>query len=202
VSFRDGLLDGRRVAVAGENGTAILDRLWSLGAWAEPLSAEAALDEEAATAWVGERLPLHGLVFDARPAFGDGGRPGLSEALRLAWLATRAVATGALIPGQQPAKVTLIAPAADAGPHCEAARSGLENLARTLSVEWARFSVTAVAICPGTETPEEQIADLVCFLHCVAGEYFSGCRFDLGAAAHGPIGAGQSSPPSDALRAS
>ncbi len=75
----------------------------------------------------------------------------------------------------------------------EAARSGLENLARTLSVEWARFGLTSVAICPGTETREEQIAELVCFLHCVAGEYFSGCRFDLGAVAHGPVGAAPSS---------
>lgn len=190
MSFRAGLLDGRRLAVGGGNahgthGAAIVDRLRELGAWADPLPDEVVPDDDAASAWVAERLPLHGLVFDSRAAFGTGGRSGLNGCLRLAWLATHALATGAMIPGEGPAKVTLIAPGADAGPHGQAARSGLENLARTLSVEWARFGVTSVAICPGAHTAEDDLAQLVGFLHCIAGEYFSGCRFDLGAAAPG-----------------
>jgi NAD(P)-dependent dehydrogenase (short-subunit alcohol dehydrogenase family) len=200
VTFRAGLLDGRRLAVGGGDGDAIPVALRGLGAWVDSLSDQVVLADDAVAAWVSERLPLHGLVFDARASFGHGGRDGLTTALRLAWLITRAVSTGALIAGDRPGKVTLIAPSPAAGPHAEAARAGVENLARTLSVEWARFGVTSVAICPGTEPSEKQIAELVCFLHCPAGEYFSGCRFDLGAALTGssmPIG-----PPANALRAS
>ena len=42
--------------------------------------------------------------------------------------------------------VVVIAPAPGAGEHAEAARAGLENLARTLSIEWARFATRAVAV--------------------------------------------------------
>jgi NAD(P)-dependent dehydrogenase (short-subunit alcohol dehydrogenase family) len=182
VTFRAGLLDGRRIVVGGGDGDAIPAGLRGLGAWADSLSDQVVLDDDAVAAWVGERLPLHGLVFDARPSFGHGGRDGLTAALRLAWLATRAVSTGALIPGDGPGKVTLIAPSPAAGPHAEAARAGLENLARTLSVEWARFGVTSVAVCPGARTGEDELATLVSFLQSPAGDYYSGCRFDLGAA--------------------
>jgi hypothetical protein len=140
-------------------------------------------DEDAAAAWVGERLPLHGLVYEGAASFGAGGQPGLEAALRLAWLATRAVGTAALIPGDGPAKIVLVAPRTGAGPLAPAARAGLENLARTLSVEWARFGVTVVAVCPGSSTADQELAELVGFLLSPAGEYFSGCRFDLGAVA-------------------
>jgi hypothetical protein len=40
--------------------------------------------------------------------------------------------------------------------------------------------VTAVSVCPGTDTTEDDLADLVAFLLSAAGGYFSGCRFDLG----------------------
>ena len=53
-------------------------------------------------------------------------------------MATRAVATGALIPAGA-GKCVLIAPRPDRGPFAGAARAALENLARTLSVEWARL---------------------------------------------------------------
>lgn len=180
--FRAGLLDGRRLAVAGGEGAAFSATLRDLGAWVGVLPDEVVLDDGTSSAWVKQRLPLHGLVFDSRAAFAGGGRDGLRQALRLAWLATRAVFTGALIAGEEPAKVTLIAPGPEAGPHCEPARTGLENLARTLSVEWARFGVTTVTVCPGASTTRDELAQLVGFLHSPAGEYFSGCRFDLGVA--------------------
>lgn len=183
MTFRAGLLDGRRVVWAGGGGEAILAQLRQLGAWVDSIADEVLLGEDAAASWVGERLPLHGLVYDGGVEFGAGGGQGLQDALRLAWLATRAVATGALIPGDGPAKIVLVGPRAGAGPHAEAARAGLENLARTLSVEWARFAVTVVAVCPGAQTAEPALAELVCFLLSPAGEYFSGCRFDLGAVA-------------------
>jgi hypothetical protein len=40
--------------------------------------------------------------------------------------------------------------------------------------------VSAVAIAPGARTADEQLAELVCFLVSPAGDYFSGCVFELG----------------------
>ena len=65
-------------------------------------------------------------------------------------------------------------------PHAEPARAALENLARTLSVEWARFGITTVAVTPGAATSDDELARLVAFICSPAGSYFSGCRFDLG----------------------
>jgi hypothetical protein len=179
MTFRAALLNGRRVAMAGFDGTVVPDRLAQLGAWVDSVGQAVLLDEEAGAAWVSERLPLHGLVYDAAATFAAGGEAGLGGALRQAWLATRAVANGALIPEGGAGKVVLIAPRTGAGPHADAARAGLENLARTLSVEWARFDVTAVALCPGSRTTDEEIGELVAYLLSEAGAYFSGCRFDL-----------------------
>jgi hypothetical protein len=181
VRFRADLLDDRRIAWAGGDGVAILAQLRLLGAWVESIDEQVLLDEDAAAAWVAQRLPLHGLVFDGAAGFGGGGEQALAGALRLAWLATRAVATGALIPAPGTAKVVLIAPRSQTSDYAGAARAGLENLARTLSVEWARFGVTTVTICPGARTTDDELAELVCFLLSPAGEYFTGCRFDLGA---------------------
>jgi NAD(P)-dependent dehydrogenase (short-subunit alcohol dehydrogenase family) len=75
----------------------------------------------------------------------------------------------------------LIAPAAGAGRYADATRAGLENLARTLSIEWARYGITVTAIAPGVATRDEDIALLVAFLLSPAGDYYSGCRFELGA---------------------
>lgn len=59
-------------------------------------------------------------------------------------------------------------------------RAAMENLGRTLSVEWARYAVTAVAVRPGSARTGEELAQLVCFLLSPAGEYMSGCQFELG----------------------
>ena len=77
--------------------------------------------------------------------------------------------------------IVLIAPP-PGEPHAEAARAGLENMARTLSIEWARRAIRPVAITPGHATSPSEIAELVAFLASPAGAYYSGCRFDLGAA--------------------
>jgi NAD(P)-dependent dehydrogenase (short-subunit alcohol dehydrogenase family) len=61
----------------------------------------------------------------------------------------------------------------------EATRAGLENLARTLSIEWARHAIRPVAILPGTATSPAEVAELVAFLASRAGGYYSGCALTL-----------------------
>jgi citronellol/citronellal dehydrogenase len=100
--------------------------------------------------------------------------------LEQGWASVHEVAER-LIAGQGPAKVLLIAPRPDAGPLASAAQAALENLARTLSVEWARFAITACAILPGAATTTAQLRELVCFLLSPAGDYFSGCALELAA---------------------
>ena len=39
-----------------------------------------------------------------------------------------------------------LAPRPDAGPRAQAARAALENMARTLSIEWARYGVRTTAV--------------------------------------------------------
>jgi NAD(P)-dependent dehydrogenase (short-subunit alcohol dehydrogenase family) len=163
--------------LAGGVPPAVADALGGLGARVEAL--DAAFEEDSAREWAAGAAPLHGLIYDARMAFGEGGQRGLAAALERAWVATRSVAVGALIPGGA-GKVVLVTPLAVGGSFAAAARAALENLARTLSVEWARHGVTTVAIAPGARTGDDELAELVCFLVSPAGEYFSGCLFELG----------------------
>jgi NAD(P)-dependent dehydrogenase (short-subunit alcohol dehydrogenase family) len=179
--FRPELLAGRRMAFAGADETPAAIAVHELGAVIEAVPADRDQEDEL-QAWVAARLPLHGLVFDARPRFGAGGLKPLTAALERAWVVARAVATEALIPARS-GRLIFIAPRPEAGPYAEAARAGLENLVRTLSIEWARFSVTAVTLNPGTSTTEDELTGLVSFLLSEAGAYLTGCRFDLGAAA-------------------
>ena len=117
------------------------------------------------------------LVYDASAVTDvEGARTTLDGA----WLAIRATATGAMIE-HGGGLIALLAPAPGGAPGA-AARAGLENLARTLSVEWARFHVRPVAILPGTATTPADVAELVAFLASPAGGYYSGCAFELGAA--------------------
>jgi len=119
------------------------------------------------------------LVVDTAPAFGAGGPDGLRAALDGAWSAVLAVAGEHRPAGGEGGKIVLVAPRTDAGEHATAAAAALENLARTLGVEWARHGVRATAIAPGPRTDDAAVAQLVAFLASAAGEYFSGCRFDL-----------------------
>jgi NAD(P)-dependent dehydrogenase (short-subunit alcohol dehydrogenase family) len=121
-------------------------------------------------------------------AEGDGGvggedaRVALSACLDAAWNVTRAVANLAFLvdePGPTGGRVVYLTPPPDAGPHAEAARAGLENLARTLSIEWARHGITLVAIAPGEATAAGEVAALCAYLASPAGAYFSGCLLDL-----------------------
>ena len=174
--LREGLLQGRAVALAGGTAPVLARTLGDLGARVEDL--DPALDEDGARDWATGAAPLQALVYDAGPAFADGGQPGLGDALERAWIATRGVATGALIPAGA-GKVVLIAPRPGGGSFAAAARAALENLARTLSVEWARYGVTVLALAPGARTGDEELAELISYLVSPAGEYFSGCLLEL-----------------------
>jgi NAD(P)-dependent dehydrogenase (short-subunit alcohol dehydrogenase family) len=182
VTLAPGLLDDCRVVIAGGGGgaRAVGAGLRGLGAEVAELPDDALADEDGAAAWARDRAPLHALVFDAGGGFGAGGADALRATMEQAWRAIRAIATGALIEAQAPGRLLLVAPRPNAGRHAQAVRAGVENLARTLSVEWARYAITAVALWPGPATTDAELAELACFLISPAGGYFSGCRFDLG----------------------
>lgn len=178
--LRPGLLDGMSVTIVGTGEGAGHDvgeacgalgaRLISLGVGAlghEPDLPPAAAGTQA-------------LVVDVAalsPAVGRLERLGLG--LERTWAAVRTLAVGALIPTGT-GKVILVAPRPGDGPHAGAARAAAENLARTLSVEWARHRITVVAVAPGDATGDRELAAVVAYLISPAGDYFSGCRVELG----------------------
>jgi NAD(P)-dependent dehydrogenase (short-subunit alcohol dehydrogenase family) len=180
--FRPELLTGRRIAVSGGIAGEVSEGLIELGAELEALSSsDLSFDEGQVGEWARARRPLHALVHCAARSFGSGGEPALLAALDDAWAAIREVAVGALIDAGHTGAVVVVGPRPNAGPLAEAARSGLENLARTLSVEWARHGVTSVLVAPGAGTSESDLTSVVGFLVSDAGGYLSGCRLDLGA---------------------
>ncbi len=96
------------------------------------------------------------------------------------WDAVAQAANAALIPSGRGGKVILIAPEDTAGAHADAARAAVENLARTLSTEWARYGITTTALTPRADTREADLATLVAFLLSEAGDYYSGTRIEFG----------------------
>jgi NAD(P)-dependent dehydrogenase (short-subunit alcohol dehydrogenase family) len=116
------------------------------------------------------------LVVDGAALFASGG---LGACLAGAWEATRTVINGVLLPAARGGRIVYLAPAPGAGEQAEAARAGLENLARTLSVEWARHAITVVTIALGDTTAPGEVAALTAYLASSAGAYFSGCLLDL-----------------------
>jgi hypothetical protein len=179
--LRAELLQDRRIALAGNPAEPLSDALAALGAQIVPVPLEGlGEDEERVGEWARRQAPLHALVYLASATFGTGGEQALRATLDEAWAAVREVAVGALIEADAPGKLVLVGPARDAGPLAGAAGAGLENLARTLSVEWARHQLTAVMVAP-EDTTGEALSTLVAFLVSEAGGYLSGCRVELGA---------------------
>jgi len=174
--LRPGLLDGVVVALGG-GGETFDAPLTMLGARTAALPATP--DEEAMAAAVDPATRV--LLHDLRPAFADG----LRATLDLAWITVRAVANAAYIPDASGGKIVLIAPAADhtGDPALAGVRAAAENLARTLSIEWARHGIATVAIAPGAGAAEDELAALAAYLASPAGDYYSGTRLDLGASA-------------------
>jgi len=184
--LRPNLLAGRTIALGG--GEALGPSLSALGA--ATVALPATLDEQVAAEHVRGALAAHGaldlLLHDLRPAFGAGGHDALRAALDTAWVTVRAVATTAFVPGERGGRIVLVAPPPsdrDADPAAAGVRSGAENLARTLSIEWARHAITTVAITPGGGTADTELGALAAYLASPAGAYYSGCRLALGEAA-------------------
>jgi NAD(P)-dependent dehydrogenase (short-subunit alcohol dehydrogenase family) len=173
--LRPGLLAGRTIALGG--GIALDCSLAALGA--RTVALPVGLDEDALAAHVdGE---TNALVHDLRPGFGAGDQDGLSATLDAAWIAVRAVATHAFIPSARGGRIVLVAPAPDErDPAVAGVRAAAENLARTLSIEWARHGITTVAITLGPATSDAELGALVAYLASPAGDYFSGARLTLG----------------------
>ena len=97
---------------------------------------------------------------------------------------TRAIVNAVFAPAGF-GKVLLLAPRPADGPDAAAAGAALENLARTTGVEWARLGIRVVAVRPRDVTSATSLAQCVAYLASPAGDYFSGCVLDLGAAGLG-----------------
>jgi NAD(P)-dependent dehydrogenase (short-subunit alcohol dehydrogenase family) len=125
-----------------------------------------------------------GLFARAHASAGSGGqrelaRAALGACLETSWSVTHAFVNRILLPGARGGRIVYLTPSADAGEHAGAARSGLENLARTLSIEWARHEITTVAVASASTDDGRQVAALTAYLASPAGAYFSGCLLDL-----------------------
>jgi citronellol/citronellal dehydrogenase len=196
--LRAGLLDGVPIAlahagaegvVAGSTASAVSLTCSGLGASVHELpllctgqpEADDAFLDAALTATPDGGAGLRMLLVDAGGMFARQA-DGLIATLEASWRVTHAVANAAFIPGEAGGRIVYVAPPTQASggePHADATRAGLENLARTLSIEWARYGITPVTIAPGPSTTPEQIAGVVAYLASPAGDYFSGCQLDL-----------------------
>ncbi len=170
--LRPGLLSGLNILLAAAEppsrlGEAVALRCSELGAHmgrvvVEPTGDEAERREDSdVVVWDGASLA------------------GPRDVLDAAWLALRPQARAMIDAGTGGKLLLIAAPPADAAA-AEAARAGTENLARTLSSEWARYGIRTAALLPGVATEPEEVAELAAFLASRAGDYYSGCRFDLG----------------------
>jgi NAD(P)-dependent dehydrogenase (short-subunit alcohol dehydrogenase family) len=207
--LRPGVLEGISMVLAGPDEGASFVRAGSVGdalgaacrslgarVWECPLVPDASpeLEQARVEQTVGGLLETAGNVdlvaVDGASLFGltlsgepDSPRAALRRCLDASWNVTRAIAQRAFLPDGRGGRVVYIAPAPDAGEHADAARAGLENLARTLSIEWARFGVTVVTIALGSASGDASAASeaavLTAYLASPAGAYFSGCLLDL-----------------------
>jgi NAD(P)-dependent dehydrogenase (short-subunit alcohol dehydrogenase family) len=195
--LRPGLLEGVSLLVAGAAepaasfGDAVREACTEMGGRVQmcvPDVADEAVVDEMVTAIVVESGSLDLLVVDGAGLFthetadSADARAALRTCLDVTRNVTRAVVNHAFLPAERSSptrRIVYLAPAPDAGQYADAARAGLENLARTLSIEWARHEITVVTIAPGKATTAGEVAALTAYLASPAGAYFSGCLLDL-----------------------
>jgi NAD(P)-dependent dehydrogenase (short-subunit alcohol dehydrogenase family) len=180
--LRADVLDGTVVATAG-GAVHIAARCAALGAATVAIEADPR-DEDALSAAAAALGPVGTLVCDAAPAFvrAGGGIDGLRAGRDETWNVSRAVTNAIWRPGDG-GKLVLLAPRPRDGAHALALAAALENTARTLSIEWARYAIRTTAVLPGDATTDDDVAGLIAYLASPAGDYFSGCAFTLGTAA-------------------
>ena len=179
------------LAPAGSLARAVGETCTQLGARVHtcaPDVADEAIVDQTVTAAVAEAGGLDLLVVDGAGLFahglanGGGAHVALRTCLDATWNVTRAVVNRAFLPVEPSAptgRIVYLAPAPAAGAQADAARAGLENLGRTLSIEWARHWIRLVTIAPGEATAAGEVAALTAYLASPAGAYFSGCLLDL-----------------------
>lgn len=134
------------------------------------------------------------------------------------WNMTHAAATRAFIPAESGKVISITLSPHNGMPgmvHSGAARAAVENMMRTLSIEWARFGIRLVAVAPGqiaTETfktkyprqlvesmastiplgrvgEPEELAWLLAYLASPAGDFFSGTTITIDGARDNWFGA-------------
>jgi NAD(P)-dependent dehydrogenase (short-subunit alcohol dehydrogenase family) len=186
VSLMLATADGAREGTIGEAVQGLCATLGARVATSEPGPSEEDLLDAAIGQVVEEVGGIELLVIDGASLFAAASRPGggghtaLRACVDGAWNATRAAVNHAFLrTAETRGRIVYIAPAPDAGEYADAARAGLENLGRTLSIEWARHRITTVTIAPGVATAAGEVAALVAYLASPAGAYFSGCQLDL-----------------------
>jgi hypothetical protein len=165
--LRPGLLEGSAVAVTDQAAGA---GLRALGAATPVLVPIFPLDDDALATAAAALGAVDAIVCDGRALFehAGGGLPGLRAAADGCFAAARAVASAAFIPAAR-GKVVVLAPD-DA-----ATAAALENTARTLSTEWARYGIVITCVHASAHSDA-----LVAFLCSQAGDYYSGCAFTHG----------------------
>jgi citronellol/citronellal dehydrogenase len=134
------------------------------------------------------------------------------------WNMTHAAATQAFIPQERGKVISVTLSPHNGMPgmvHSGAARAAVENMMRTLSVEWSRYGIRCVAVAPGqigTETfktkypaqmvetvastiplgrvgEPEEVAWLITYLASPAGDFFSGTTITVDGARDNWFGA-------------
>ncbi len=159
---------GGDVAICGrrpEPLAAAAERLRAMRSGAQIYQAPCDIrDYDAVAAWVGQAQQALGgidvLVNNAGGQFpttaqhlsARGFEAVVRNNLQGTWNMTHAVATQALIPRQRGRIVNVIAQVARGFPgmvHTGAARAGVDNLTKTLAVEWSQHGVRVNAVAPG-----------------------------------------------------
>lgn len=198
----DGSLAGAVGAACSRLGARVFDVEMEAGRAAPPDGAEL---EEKVDRLLADACSLELLVVDGAQLFAHAlatasleppepaskrATAALGVCLEESWNVTHAVVNRAFLAGGRRGRIVYLAPARDAGEHAHAACSGLENLARTLSIEWARRGITTVTVVPASSSAGDVaggLAALVAYLASPAGAYFSGCLLDLSGLGLAPL---------------